>query len=257
MITKVAVEYAYSVGRTVCPECLNNERSFSAWVDNTTGHILGKCFRASCGAFAKFPLHGETPVAREKNNLIGYVGDIRKVPEAQSRKFFDTFGLTIDQTGIEWSHRDRFLIPILSPYGAVRGHAERIPWWETVPAGEPKMKTWKLRDEPMVSWTSHDVDNAGSVIIVEDQISAMKVAQACSVRALALLGTGITHDALIEIQSITDSVVLALDKDATGHAFSLARKFGPGFKHFRVQCLDKDIKNMLIADVASMFMRYV
>ena len=98
------------------------------------------------------------------------------------------------------------------------------------------------------------------IYVVEDQLSAMRLVEYfetqlpghnCS--AVALLGTGINAAKVGEIQrqdvDARCTVHIALDKDATGAAFAMARKWGQAFTECRVIVLEKDIKDMTDEEV--------
>jgi hypothetical protein len=86
-------------------------------------------------------------------------------------------------------------------------------------------------------------------VIVEDQISAAKVAQVGHVGA-ALTGSYISEDKVREIARYKpSSVVIALDQDATGAAYKAARTWGLAFKDIKVLPLQTDIKDMKRKDV--------
>jgi DNA primase len=105
-------------------------------------------------------------------------------------------------------------------------------------------------ESPVLSWYGC---NAGSVVLVEDQISAIRVNQDTGHTACALLGTGLNEEKVAEIQRYFRHVLLALDADATGQAFSMARKWGQAFESFRVVILDRDIKDSDVQTVQNLF----
>jgi hypothetical protein len=110
-------------------------------------------------------------------------------------------------------------------------------------------------DGPVMSWyhvEGNAEDGDRGVYVVEDQISAMRLIEyfeqqwpGHDASAVALLGTGLNASKVAEIQRVARDrpVHIALDADATGHAFAMARKWGQAFARCRVVVLSKDIKD--------------
>jgi hypothetical protein len=99
------------------------------------------------------------------------------------------------------------------------------------------------------------------VYIVEDPISAIRLAEYFSDKwpghnasVCALMGTGFNAEKVGEIQRVacTHPVHIALDKDATGHAFAMARKWHGAFYACRVIVLGKDIKDSTDEEIAAL-----
>ena len=91
------------------------------------------------------------------------------------------------------------------------------------------------------------------LVIVEDQLSALKASQ--FVNAVALLGTNISEATLTAIKAgrYTD-IYLALDADAFPKSIKLAVELRPHLK-LNVIRLRKDLKNMAKVDIHSLFMK--
>jgi hypothetical protein len=114
------------------------------------------------------------------------------------------------------------------------------------------------KDEPVLSWyhPSGNIEEYDrGIYLVEDQLSAMRLIEYFETQwpghnasAVALLGSGINASKVGEIQRAdrdhNRTVHIALDKDATGAAFAMARKWGQAFTECHVLVLDKDIKDM-------------
>lgn len=135
-----------------------------------------------------------------------------------------------------------FLLPILAPNGSERGVMEAVY------GRNKRRRIWKAKHEPMISWT-REGDHYDGVYLVEDQISALKLHHVASIRAVALLGTSLNAESVAEIQRTARHVTIALDSDATGKAFLLARKWGAAFKSCAVQILTKDIKDQSFQEI--------
>jgi hypothetical protein len=125
----------------------------------------------------------------------------------------------------------------------------------------PKTKLYCHSTAPMLAWYQplppynenharyYGWEPGPNLVIVEDQLSAMKVAQA-GVRAVALLGNGINVEGVRDICREKPSVVtIALDPGAEGAAQSLARKWGLYWNRTRVVALEADPKDLPKADL--------
>jgi DNA primase len=92
------------------------------------------------------------------------------------------------------------------------------------------------------------------IVAVEDVISSMKLCY-MGIDSVALLGVGLSDDKVAALQSVTENLIIALDADATGQAFALARKYGPAFDRCRVMLLNKDIKDDSHNDFLAQYLR--
>lgn len=248
-------------GRYLCPDCeggSSREKSLNIW--RSGWEMLAKCHRAGCGAFAKYPVrdYQEGPMAAHKppeEVLRPYTGDRFPLTRATIDRFEAKYGfLPRGMSGVAYTttlDQEPILIPILAPNGQERGVVRRI--LGDVPRGTPKSVIYKAKDEPMISWSPRAYGEAATyVLLVEDQISALKWRQVREGRACALLGTNLTTSAVAEIQRHAKHVTIALDADATAKAFLLARKWGHAFSSCKVMILQRDIKDMSAEDIAEL-----
>lgn len=84
---------------------------------------------------------------------------------------------------------------------------------------------------------------SNTLILVEDQVSAIKLSPHC--HAAALLGVMINDAKAEEIKAGGyDNVIISLDNDATHEAIKLQLKWRRKIKGLQVFGLGKDIKNM-------------
>jgi hypothetical protein len=153
----------------------------------------------------------------------------------------------------------RYALPIVGPDGASRGWITRRPYDGSPadteanrrdPQWSTKALTYLETDDPCLSWYHTGKAKTHGAYLVEDQLSAMRLLKFLTTngkpaRVVALLGTGLNAAKVAEIQRIArgSPVSICLDKDATGHAFALARKWGQAFSTCRVIVLSKDIKD--------------
>ena len=250
MITR---EWAFSVvpGRHTCQQCnggSTRERSCNVW--DSSGYRFALCHRASCGAFAKYPLlwYSETEkaaVMASNEVLSPYTGDRYPLRPNEREWFREKFGCLADQEAVGYGAAiGRCIMPIRSPDGAERGVME----WGYRPKHR---RIWKAKNEPMIHWTQ-EADYFDGVYLVEDWLSAEKLWETSSVRAVALLGTSLNAPAVAEIQAHANHCVIALDSDATTKAFMLARRWGAAFSSCMVQVLTRDIKDMPAEEIQQM-----
>jgi hypothetical protein len=266
----------------VCPSCLgggSKERSMSVLIEQN-GVIKWNCFRASCdfkgSAFTNQGIHTkeyqQVAVQRINNPLTA---DLFPLSDKDYTYFSTRYSIpeSIAEQAIKRTE-SRYALPIFRPNGSVRGHITRRPWdgsgLDT--ADNRNDSNWAMKsltymdsfDEPVQSWyysqsrePKYDtgiVQGHTAVVLVEDPISALRLAtymddmegDDVSYAVCALLGTGVNAGKVREIQEVARNspVYIALDADATGQAFAMARKWGPGFRSLRVTILPKDIKDM-------------
>lgn len=241
----------------LCPACKGGgtqEKSFS--MSRKENVILYKCFRASCGIHGKIDVHG----------TLGNLAVKEEVQETVHKRLGRPFGLPLqrventtplsayglvveelDMYGVRYcKEEDRFAFPVYSPIRAQRGvmmrnfNAEsKFQKWDAYPdvAGD-SMGPW-------CSWYMHSKTLASHspVVVVEDQISAIKVSR--QFRTCSLLGTVLNIDKILEVIRVAkdSKIVLALDKDATEKAISYMHEFAfYSAGRIRMAMLGKDLK---------------
>lgn len=231
--------------RVVCPFCSgggSGEKSMNiTQMEDTT---LYNCHRASC---------------LER----GAVGGRRNLVHTKSREKrqqrFTPFEGELEYLSTEWceyleakigwteAHRDvarpmyaidedRIAFPIYSPMGLRRGWVLRS---YAADAGRYKALTRMDSEDPHMSW--YRTKNTPCVVVVEDTPSAVRVAQYAD--AVAINGGGIGPDYAMEIAAHYNSVVWALDADATATAIKMHTRFAILFNQSRVMVLEKDFKD--------------
>lgn len=99
---------------------------------------------------------------------------------------------------------------------------------------KPKWKRYGLSRHPFIIGTN------SCAVVVEDCVSACKVSLA-GYTGVALLGTKLLHEH-VQCLSKYDSVVFALDPDAFGIAYDMARKLRLTSNNVRVVNLSADPK---------------
>ena len=266
-------------GSQLCPACSGGstrERTLSLGVE-ANGIIKFHCHRASCGfsgtAYATPGSVPAVPTGRPAGNLNPLTADIHPLSDREIAWFKERFHIP-ESTSTKAIFRTdtRYALPIFSPNGSKRGWITRRPWdgspADTVsnrncPQYGMKALTYMEADDPVLSWYSTEGEEPlcnRTIVLVEDSISAMRLAawtkeaDVTARNVAALMGTGVNAGKIAEIQLIAgySSVIIALDPDATGQAFAMARKWGQAFHGCRVLVLSKDIKDMRDIDIAAL-----
>ena len=235
-----------------CPFCKASEWSLN--ITRTYDGAVYMCHRASCGAKG-FVASGaqEARAPREKPPSL-YEGELLAL-RAEDEKFFLERYEVHPGGAIARTEYDEYVLPIYSPDGYTSGYNVRQPWPGAPCKGRadrPKSKVYAESSRPVQSF--YDGTPRGdnrTVLLVEDQLSAMKAAEHAEVLwAVALMGAHLDIPRVQEIARLKPSqVLLALDKDATETAFKLAREYGLAFPKLRVVILDKDIKDTPASDI--------
>lgn len=263
----VGLDVDESIGDLQCPFCQGGqsaERKFS--ITRIDTGLLYNCYRASCPDGRGFIatrgdlLQGPKPTAASKWKGP-YRGEFRPIKRKDREYFEERFDLRAPYLGfIGVNESDFYVLEVRTMDGYVRGYVVRRGCWSGHPAcpraarsDGPKSRAYSSNDgDVLLSWHSPSVDDArwtGRIIVVEDQISAAKVAQA-GYTGVALTGSYLGEDKVKEIARYKPTkLVIALDADATSTAFSAARRWGLAFPAIQVLPLQQDIKDMKNSDV--------
>ena len=252
-----AISEQLSVGQTgafLCPSCeggQSKERSMTVHKD-AYGKIKWYCFRASCGergsVFVGNP--GNSVEVAPEISTRPYTGEMFQLGPDGRKMFKQVYDL--DDPDIRWDGFGRYILPIRKPDGTIRGYTSRRPWGAAGSPSSPKSLTYWNEPGPLLAWYHPTERFLHNVILVEDQLSAMRLAAHREYTTCAILGTGLNQEKVAEIQQNAGHVTIALDADATGEAFALARKWGAAFWGCNVLILDKDIKDMPLDDLTKL-----
>jgi hypothetical protein len=262
----VGLDVGESVGDLTCPFCgggRSGERKFS--ISRTDTGLLYNCYRASCPDGRGFIatrgdlLHGPKPKIASKWKGP-YRGEFRPIKRKDREYFAERFDLRSDYLGfVGVNESGYYILEIKTVDGYVRGYVVRRGCWSGDPPCPRVRATYGPKsaaylnspDDISLSWHRGGTTDS-KLVIVEDQISAAKVAQA-GLTGVALTGSYLGEDKVIEIaRARPDWVVIALDQDATGTAFNAARRWGLAFPAIRVLPLARDIKDMKHSDVVEL-----
>lgn len=242
--------------RIYCPACSQHDMGVTRNADG----ILYNCHRASCGikGFTGTTYHVESGArASPRNKLRPYEGALLPLELSDIGFFNQRFELHSNAiiTRIERNQHDEYVLPV-EWLGNCRGYNVRQPWSgapRTGRSGEPKTNVWMHANLPVQAAYRYRPTSPGkTVVIVEDQLSAIKAAEASTdVTGVALLGTHMNIERVREIAMLKPTeVIIALDADATSLAFKHAREFGLAFQKCRVAILERDLKDTKMADIS-------
>ena len=257
--------------RDICPFCgggAEKEKSFSVERDGQKGRYI--CFRASCGVRG-YIKYGGAPV-QHNNNSSGqsrrYAGECTKVQVRVYQYLKQRFKLqpaVLKMYGAKQTHDGRLLLPVLDPAGRSRG--DNVLFYKELSTSThgtmfPKSSLFMDFGHPAMSWHRMGMVEVlegvyerhtltipnffnGTLIIVEDQISAIKASRLTD--AVCLLGTNFSDDKIAEVgrQSAEyDRILLLLDEDAYGKSLALYRRARAVLQGLSVRRLTKDVKDM-------------
>lgn len=243
-----------SNGQTVyinCPACAGHKKLS---ITRTPEGVLWNCFKAACNVRGSTVEKASlTSAPAERRELKPYTRPIVPITPLDIEYFRERFGIITEYEDIFLSGDDRYIFPIVNYYGHTAGYILREPVWSGVESPRkgtgkgPKAVTYMHADGPTQSWYRSNFGRNSvkqRLILVEDMLSAMKVAQQTEHTAVALLGTELDARKVRELSMYRpDEVIIALDEDATDKAFKLARKWGLAFPKVRVAILEQDIKD--------------
>lgn len=256
----------------ICPVCeggRSKERSFSV-TRQRDGRLSFNCFRASCtvngGHLDDYGNAAALPTQKlgKEYKLRPYTGEKYPLCFEDLQFFEERFNIYehVADKHISLTEHGDYLFDVIGQDYALNGYVIRRPVWSGEPQPPREGKGYGVKAltmmhaeaEPIAfyrgfdyNWGGsrlrHQMDHSTPLVIVEDQVSAMRLLSS-GYKAVALLGTTLNLSRVREIQRESKRVILALDEDATAKAFKLAQQWGPAFDYFRVAILDMDIKDM-------------
>lgn len=255
-----------SISGLICPFChggQSGEQKFS--ITRTDSGLVYNCYRSSCSEGRGFIptvgrlLPGQARQERPKSKWKGpYTGTFEPLEDKDIEYFNRRFHLGIGATNfLGRNSGNLYVMEVRTMEGYVRGYAVRRGCWtvrndtdpvcpRTALKTGPKTKVYLSNaDDVSLSWHLPQSPTATRrVFVVEDQVSAAKVAQA-GYAGVALMGAYLGEEKVKEISHWKPSqVAIALDADATGEAFKAVRRWGLAFPKTKILVLGQDIKDM-------------
>lgn len=247
----------------LCPYCnggAGRERTLS--VKATHSHITYTCHRSSCGkrgAILRGTLQGKISseiYCSEKEENKRPVRLV-KLNDKVMKFLQDTYGLSekdIVRAGICWNETDsRLAIPIRDAYRTTVGwNYRKLDKFQQGPKSRIEMLA-SHHDAVIMAWypMMMAVTAKIPVILVEDQLSAIKAA--AYMDAAALLGTNLSLSKVNHLLKLgVRDIIVALDRDASGQAAKLVQTFRPLFNKMRFLPLERDIKDMTAHEISKL-----
>jgi ribosomal protein L37AE/L43A len=261
-----------NVQRTECPAC--GQRDFV--VGRESDRVWWKCFRATCGirgvtGSANLPTKLATERQRDVDRLRPYMEPTYLLSPDDQKYFRTRFELFTALDHIRVTDFDEYILPVRGPDYLLRGHVVRQPIWRgdvkaprkgrdwdpDASKAMPKTKLYSQSVGSLLAWyhpSKNDLiaqELRGHIVLVEDQISAIKCAEA-HVTAVALLGNALTVAGVRDLCRLQPHcVTVALDPGAERAAHHLASSWGLYFKRTRVVALEADPKDVPIGELLS------
>lgn len=264
--------------RTICPACGGgSSKERSLLLTRELWGIRAHCFRASCnyshsvtGVGGAVSDDHTTPA---RSPITPYTGTFEPLEASDVEYFYERFGL--DKMYVPYlvgrNSDNQYVMPILGRLGTRRGFVVRQTPWSGYPtsprkptadtSSRPKVRSWpNFSDTVMLSIYRNASGPAkipdGTLVLTEDQISAMKAAQVGAIGA-ALLGVGLNLDKVRELQKLHPKrVLIALDPDASHLAFQMVNKWAGAFRSsMQVVLPDADLKDMHDNDIIELIGR--
>lgn len=254
--------------RTLCPSCeggTSHERSLL--ITREPGGLRAHCFRATCGFFQRVTggagTTSDVPPAPAQEPTH-YLGTFEPLEAIDTDYFKRRFGLDkIYVPGrIGVNANNQYVMPIMNRFGLRTGYVVRQKPWDG-PIAAPrqprnpysgmarKVRVWPDTPETVMLsiYRRSSAVLSGTIVLTEDQISAMKAAQE-GFTGVALLGVGLNFDKVRELQRLHPKrVLVALDPDASHLSFQMVNKWSAAFPYMRAVLLDQDLKDMKPDDV--------
>jgi len=257
-----------------CPSCdggIQKDRAFT--ITRMDQGYVYNCFRASCG------LCGFVPTARPAKQTTGnnthksrgkatkpkktraknftpkmYTEGTININNTQSKYLQDKYTMSkaeIDSTRATYNlKRNTYVFPIYGRDGTKIGVVDR----DYTNGRKPKAITYLEQNEPLLHFPlQFAVARGGPTYLVEDQLSATKVSRYAN--SVALLGCNLTDEGVQVLKNVTDSIIFALDGDATNAALRLRKKYAGIFKRVAVVQLVDDPKDMSDESLRGVFGR--
>lgn len=256
--------------RGICPACeggRSDERSLL--ITREAWGLRAHCFRATCNFGTRVTGSAgelsDVPLA-PANEPTHYLGTFEELDGNDRAYFWKRFYLRLSevQSYIGYNDLNQYVMPIWDKHDLRQGYVVRQKPWggEVVPPRMPrnpyhgmarKVKSYPDTPDTIMMSVYRPLETlavpAGTIVLTEDQISAMKAAQTGAV-GVALLGVGLNLDKVRELQRLHPKrVLVALDPDASHLAFQMVGKWGSAFPTMRVILPDTDLKDMYYDDV--------
>ena len=245
--------------RALCPTCAggsSGEQSLAIYHSDDVEMVKLSCWRSTCDWWALVPLDPNVKIERKKMKEARVFDQETRLLSTEFRDYLvERYQLrpsVIQKRGwLELQHRHRHLVmPVLDHYSRPIGHTVRSfgsPKWCDTYKQCPGDKWFDVWDQPRAE---------GPIILVEDQLSACKLA-GLGYSAIALLGTNLSTAKFGHMRGVIMGrrILLALDNDATDKSLRYASKYAH-LARITPVLLEEDIKTMDNEEIHELMHRY-
>jgi hypothetical protein len=221
--------YGQSSAGNVCPFCWggdNHDKSFSV-TRKMDGCLVYLCHRLKCKEAGILEDYTDpTLYPKRATPPEAFSESTRLLSDEQLSWFESTYGLIGEELGrakfLYLPERKAVWQPVISPFGGRRGGVIRS-------YNEKKVRNVKeMVDEPWISWYWCDDPIRDTLVVCEDQLSAIKCARYFP--SVALLGIDMSPEKVTEIAAMENvwkfgSVHLILDPDAFKKAMEMFERW--------------------------------
>lgn len=231
--------------RTVCPFCGGGKSAESSFIlTKFPDKSLYKCFRASCMASGYIFNSGYSPSKNQRKKKYKYLtSQLVSLDVTDCSYFKELYELEfIPSCWRRDKDNDRWAFPCYSFDGVQLGWVCRRTEKD---GGKKVIGYWGNYEGPKYHVPEYYLGgNENILVIVEDIISATKVAQCTGTCSMALLGTNLNYGKVVEILTHDyKDVIIMLDPDATALSFKYKEKYSSIFNTLHVIPMEKDPKD--------------
>lgn len=234
----------------------HNDRNTLSVTRDSAGLVLYTCHRAKCGVRGRILTLGagySTATTGQKKFIPNpYKGMVREFTIEELALMSDLWRVDLEDVyhagwglAAQEGNYLPLIMPVISPTGVCRGHVLRIQNAD----GTKTVRSFKVLDEPWLSWY---VTKSPEVVVVEDQISALRASEFCT--AVSLNGVGMSQEKFEEIVGLSGArrVWFGLDRDALKEGLDLLMRYRLYFPNINLLILPKDIKNMSTSELLNL-----
>lgn len=237
--------------RMVCVFC-NAQHEQSLTITNKGDAIVYICPRAACGKRGRIGGSARTQnraVATTKPKPKTYNKPLERLP--QKIKAWISASYEISETTLgkqQWKYGredHRLYMPVFTAEGEeVAAVTKVLPSSLGHNTTGPKcVAYWREQLVPKLHFPlrKDGYEEAPYIVLVEDIISAVKVSTIT--RSCAIMGTNIANTDAIELMSLTNNLIIALDPDAISKAHQMKKRLKGMFDRIIVLSLKQDPKD--------------
>lgn len=238
--------------RGVCPVCKGGgSGEKSLWIGYAGTSLYAKCHRATCDVGNVYLTRSlqviphETGPARKAPRP--YTGETRVLSAWEANMLFVAYGISetqgLVQITTETPH-PRLVLSVYNDRGLLVGTV--VKRWDAADDWDmPKAVTYRdtVSNDPFMAWYIHEPVGDNDIVLVEDQLSALRLFSS-GVNAVALLGTTLDAERLTLLTSKTlGTLWLALDGDMHIKTVSYMKRYGNAYP-LKALLIDDDVKDM-------------